>query len=134
VAGKYTDLDFSQIQKLLDSNIHEYRFSALVILTLKYKKGDFNLKKEIFEFYLSNTKNINNWDLVDLTCPLLVGNYLQDKDRKVLYDLANSSDLWKKRIAIISTFDFIKNRDFSDALKISEILVNDKHDLIQKAV
>ncbi|MDD4530536.1 MAG: DNA alkylation repair protein [Candidatus Gracilibacteria bacterium] len=134
LANKYLDLNFAEIQELLESNIHEYRLTAVIILTLKYKKADFNLKKEIFDFYISNTRNINNWDLVDVTCPCIVGNFLLDKDRKILYKLVKSSLLWDKRIAIISTFEFIKNNDFEDALKISEILITDKNDLIQKAV
>jgi 3-methyladenine DNA glycosylase AlkD len=84
--------------------------------------------------YLRNYNNINNWDLVDLSAPNVVGKYLIDKDRKILFDFAKSNNLWKKRIAILSTFWFIHERDFEDSLKISEILLNDKHDLIHKAV
>jgi 3-methyladenine DNA glycosylase AlkD len=91
-------------------------------------------KKELFDFYLRNTRNINNWDLVDVTAPRIVGEYLQDKDRNILYKLAKSDNLWEKRIAIISTLTFIKNNDFKDTLAISEILLHDKHDLIHKAV
>jgi len=119
------------IQKLLDSKIHEHRLVGLLILVDKYEKSN---NKEIVDFYLANTKNINNWDLVDLTAHKILGHYLLDKDRTLLYNLARSNDLWEKRISIISTFYFIKNNDFKDALKISEILLNDKHDLIHKAV
>jgi 3-methyladenine DNA glycosylase AlkD len=83
---------------------------------------------------LDNAEKINSWDLVDLSAPNIVGDFLIDKNRKVLYALANSENLWKKRISIISTFSFIKNNDFKDSLKIAEILIEDSHDLIHKAV
>ena len=133
IVKKY-DLKLEDIQDLLNSNIHEYRLSALFILIDKYKKSDDNRKKEIYEFYLKNTKKINNWDLVDLSSHKIVGDYLINKDRDILYRLANSENLWEKRISIISTFAFIKDKDFKDAIKISEILLKDKHDLIHKAV
>jgi len=131
IAEKYKELSLLDIQKLLDSKIHEHRLVGLLILVDKYEKSN---NKEIVDFYLANTKNINNWDLVDLTAHKILGHYLLDKDRTLLYNLARSNDLWEKRISIISTFYFIKNNDFKDALKISEILLNDKHDLIHKAV
>jgi len=129
IAKKY-NLNLNDIQKLLNSRIHEHRLVSLFILIDKYKKS--NEKKNIFNLYLKNTKNINNWDLVDLSAPNIVGNYLLDKPRKILYKLAKSKSLWKKRIAILATFEFIKNNEFKDAIKISELLLNDKHDLIHK--
>lgn len=132
IAKKYQDLGLNNIQKLLDSKFHEYRQVALIILTHKYKKAED--KKNIADFYLKNTKNINNWDLVDISAPKILGDYLLDKDRSVLYKLAKSKNLWEKRIAILSTYAFIKNGQFDDALKIAEILLNDQHDLIHKAV
>jgi len=130
LAKKYVGLSLDQIQELLDSKIHEYRMVALVILTLQYKKEP----KEIFDFYLKNTQRINNWDLVDVSSYKIVGDYLLDKDRMILYDLAKSSDLWAKRISIISTFRFIQENQFEDSIKIAEILLHDNHDLIHKAV
>jgi len=130
VAKKYQGLPLSDLQKLLNSNIHEYRFTALVLLTHKYNYD----KKNIFEFYLQNSKRINNWDLVDTSAPKIVGDYLLDKPRKILYQLAKSTNLWERRIAIIATMTFIKNQDFTDTLNIAEILLNDQHDLIHKAV
>ena len=103
-------------------------------MTLQYPRKDEKGKKQIYDFYLKNTKWINNWDLVDVTTPRIVGEYLLDRDRKVLYKLARSSDLWEKRIAILATFMFIRENDFQDTLKISKILLEDKHDLIHKAV
>ena len=132
IAIKYESLALKDIQLLLKSKIHEERLTALLILVNNYKKSE--NKSEIYDFYLKNTKNINSWDLVDLSAQVIIGTYLEDKDRSILYKLAKSSNLWERRIAIISTFHFIKNNDFSDALKIAEILLNDKHDLIHKAV
>ncbi|MBU0894425.1 MAG: DNA alkylation repair protein [Nanoarchaeota archaeon] len=134
IAKKYSGLNIAGIQKLLDSKIHEYRLVGLLILVNKFKHSDENGKGDIFNFYLKNTKNINNWDLVDLTSHKIVGEFLKDKKRDKLYELAESKDLWEKRISIISCFVYIKDHDFKDALRISEILLNDKHDLIHKAV
>jgi len=134
IAKKYSNLDLDSIKKLLESKIHEHRLTGLIILTCQFKKGDEKKQKEIFDFYLKNAKKINNWDLVDLSAPNILGKYLLDKKRDLLYSLAKSENLWEKRIAIISTFEFIKNNDFSDTILISEILLNDKHDLIHKAV
>ena len=131
IAKRYSHLSLDDLQNLLSSKIHEYRLVALMILIEKYKKED---KKEIINFYLRNTKNINNWDLVDLSSHKILGDYLLNKDKNLLYNLAKSNDLWEKRISIISTACFIKNNKFEDTLKISEILLNDKHDLIHKAV
>ena len=130
IAKEYRELDLSEVEKMLNSKIHEYRMTALRILLLKYKKD----RENIYNFYLKNTRNINNWDLVDVTCPHIVGNYLIDKNKGILYKLAKSENLWEKRIAIVSTFEFIRYKEFDDTLKIGEILLNDKHDLIHKAV
>ena len=127
IAKKY-DLSFEDIQKLLDSEIHEERLVGLLILMRNKNKDG------AFKFYLKNTKRINNWDLVDLTAHKIVGDFLLDKDKKVLYDLAQSENLWEKRIAIISTFAFIDKNQFDNSLAIAEILLNDSHDLIHKAV
>lgn len=134
VSKKFKDLSLNEIKEMLNSKIHEHRLTALFILVEQYKKADEGKKKEIFDFYLSNTKNINNWDLVDLSASKIVGNYLIDKDKSILYKLAKSDDLWEKRISIIATGALIWKNDFKDALKISEILLKDKHDLIHKAV
>ncbi|NMB57201.1 DNA alkylation repair protein [Candidatus Beckwithbacteria bacterium] len=134
IAKKYQKLSLKDIQQLLDSKIHEYRLIGLLILTYQYPKADEKQKEAIFNFYLQNTRNINNWDLVDLSTYKIVGQHLKDKDKKILYKLAKSPDLWKKRIAMISCYTFIKNKDFQDALEIAEILLFDKHDLIHKAV
>jgi 3-methyladenine DNA glycosylase AlkD len=134
LAKKYFDLNLDDLQELLKSKIHEERLCALIIMVLRTKKANEYIKKDLCDMYLRNYNNINNWDLVDLSAPNVVGKYLINKDRKVLFEFAKSGNLWKKRIAIISTFWFIRNNDFKDTLKISEILLNDKHDLIHKAV
>ena len=134
VAKRYIDLPLNDLQNLLSSKIHEHRLTALLILVSKYEKADNSGKDEIFSFYLKNTQNINNWDLVDLSAPKIVGDYLFNKDKSILFKLAKSNNLWERRIAILSTFKFIRNNDFEDALSISEILLHDEHDLIHKAV
>jgi len=132
-AKKYIGLPLIKLQELLNSKIHEHRMVGLFILVDKFKKSK-EEKGNIFNFYIKNTKNINNWDLVDLSAPNIVGEFLFDKKKDILYELAESKNLWEKRIAIISTMNFIKKGEYKDALRISEILLNDKHDLIHKAV
>jgi 3-methyladenine DNA glycosylase AlkD len=135
VAKKYFQVaDFSDIQKLLNSPVHEQRLTGLLILVLQFEKVDEKLRKFIYNFYLKNAKRINNWDLVDLTAPRIVGGYLLNKNRKILYKLAKSKNLWERRISVLATFMFIREKDFMDAIKIAEILLNDPHDLIHKAV
>ncbi|MEM2131084.1 MAG: DNA alkylation repair protein, partial [Candidatus Woesearchaeota archaeon] len=135
IAKKYKELSINDLQELLNSKFHEHRLIALLILIEKYNKLKKDIeKKQIIDFYLKNTKNINNWDLVDLSCHKILGDYLLDKDRTILYKLAKSSDLWEKRISIISTFAFINNKEYETTFKIAEILLNDRHDLIHKAV
>lgn len=136
VAKKYKNLSLDDLQQLISSKIHEERLTTLFILVGKYKRAqkDPNLKKEIVNFYLKNTKNINNWDLVDSSAHHIVGDYLLNKNKTILYKLAKSDNLWEKRIATISTFTFIRHNQFADSLEISKILLNDKHDLIHKAV
>lgn len=132
MVNKYGDLTFTEIQSLLNSKVHEERLIALLILVHQYQKLE--NKKEVVDFYLKNTKYINNWDLVDLSAPNILGDYFLDKDKKTLYQLARSKDWGERRISILSTFTFIRNNHYEDALKISEILLGDQHDLIHKAV
>lgn len=134
IAKKYSDITLKELHGLLSSPIHEHRLVALLILIIKYRKSDGKGKQEIFGFYLEHTKYINNWDLVDLSAGYILGEYLGDKDRSTLYKLAKSDNLWERRIAVMSTFAFIRNNRFEDTLRISEMLLNDPHDLIHKAV
>ena len=134
IVKKYWEMDLKDLESLLKTKIHEYRLGALLILVKKFETGDERLKKKIFNLYLKNTKYINNWDLVDLSAPNIVGNYLLDKDRGILYKLAKSKSLWERRISVLACFSFIRNQEAKDILKISQILLKDKHDLIHKAV
>jgi 3-methyladenine DNA glycosylase AlkD len=136
IAKKYFNLSLNELQELLNSKIHEHRFTALVILLNKYKKAKKNNleKRKIFEFYLKNTERINNWDLVDVSAPRIVGDFLLKENSDLLRDLAKSKNLWERRIAILSTATFIAKRNFGETLVISEMLMNDEHDLIHKAV
>lgn len=133
IALKYRDLPINEIQKILNNKYHECRLAALMILVHQYKHGDKNKKKEVFDFYFKNTKNINNWDLVDLSVYHIAGDYLLKNNRKILYKLTKSKNIWERRIAIVSTFAFIKNGEFLDTFKIAESLFNDTEDLIHKA-
>ncbi|MCL5970167.1 MAG: DNA alkylation repair protein [Patescibacteria group bacterium] len=135
ISKRYKDLSFVGIQTLLDSKIHEERTIALAILIDQFQKEKDKIKqKEIFDFYIKNTKNINNWDLVDVSAPKIVGPYLMDKPKDILFKLAKSKSIWERRIAMLSTLYYIKNGDYEISLKIAEMLVLDKEDLIQKAV
>ena len=133
IAKKYQNLSLSEIQELLASKYHEFRLCALLILVSVYKKADKVNRQKIVNFYLKNTKSINNWDLVDLSAHYILGDFLEDKDKSVLYKLAKSQNLWERRIAIIATFFFIRKDQFTDTFKIAQILLGDKHDLIHKA-
>lgn len=133
IARKHTDAALPDIGKLLNEPVHECRLTALLILVEKYSKSDDSSRKEIFDFYLSKTRRINNWDLVDLSAPKIVGHYLLDKDRSILHTLAASSSLWEQRIAVVSTYSFIRNSDYADTIKICESLLGHTHDLIHKA-
>jgi 3-methyladenine DNA glycosylase AlkD len=134
IATKYKTLPYSDIAKLLKSKFHEERLIALLVLVYNFKKANDKEQEKIYNFYLKNTKYINNWDLVDLSADKIVGVYLENKPKEILTDLARSESLWERRISMIATFHFIKNNKFEYALKIAGLLINDKHDLIQKAV
>ncbi len=132
VAKKYGNLELKKVVKLLYSKIHEERLTALLIMVDKFRSG--NNKKKIYNLYLKNTKHINSWDLVDLSADKIVGVYLLDKPKLILYKLARSKSIWERRVGIMATFNFIKNNKFKETLKIAKILLNDEHDLIHKAV
>lgn len=134
VAREFKSLPLSEVECLLHSEIHEERLLALVILVGQFEQGDDAARKTIYRFYLANTKHINNWDLVDLSAPQIVGGYLEHRSRKPLDGLAKSASLWERRISILATHWFIRHGDFADTLKIAEKLLPDKEDLIHKAV
>ena len=127
---KYKDLSLSDITELLHSEYHEERLIALLLLVHNFSKDP----QKIYDLYLKATKYINNWDLVDLTAPRIVGEYLLDKPVDILFKLAKSKSLWERRIAILATFAFIYKGEPKPTLKIAEMLLHDKEDLIHKAV
>lgn len=133
VVGPYKNLPLSEVTKLLQSKYHECRFAALVILVNKFEVADEAERETIYNFYLNHTEYINNWDFVDLSSHKIVGAWLLDKDRTMLYDLAKSSWLWDQRIAIVATWAFIRNNEFDDTLSLSEYFMTHPHHLINKA-
>jgi 3-methyladenine DNA glycosylase AlkD len=130
IVKKNKDISIADVLVLLHSRIHEERFIALLIFIDKFSKES----EKIFNLYLKNLRWINNWDLVDISAYRIIGEYLFDKEKTVLYNLARSNNLWERRIAIMSTFYFIRKNPFEDTINIAEILLHDKHDLIHKAV
>ena len=130
VAKNHNDVSWEVLEALLESEWHECRLCALVILVNRFKKQP----DETLSFYLDHTKGVNNWDLVDLSAPYILGAYLVDKsDREILYVLSASKNMWEQRIAIVSTLMLIRNGQFADTMKLAEGFLNIKHDLMQKA-
>ena len=134
IVKQYLDTPLDQLEILLHNPVHELRMSALLCMVEQFKKADANRREAIYHTYLSNTAYINNWDLVDLSAPGIVGEYLKDKSRDDLYRLADGVLLWEQRIAVVSTYTLIKNGDFTDILALSERLLHHPHDLMRKAV
>ncbi len=134
LAKKYNICTLEELETLLQSKIHEERLIVLLILVEQFDIASDPMKKQIYDFYLKNTFYINNWDLVDLSADKIVGSYLLDKPKNILVELATSENIWRRRIAMLATYNFIKNKSYTDALNIAKILLHDKHDLIQKAV
>lgn len=133
-AKRFKDAPLVEVQSLLKSPFHEERLCALLLLAQKFSQSNPAHQKAIYELYLNNTRYINNWDLVDLSAYWIVGAWLMDKDRRTLYTLAHSKSVWERRIAIIATFHFIKDRQFADTLAIAALLLTDREDLMHKAV
>ncbi len=134
VVKNHRDTSKKDVKKLLGSPYHEERLAALLILVEQYRRGNESRKKAIFDLYMANTCCINSWDLVDLTAPHIVGEYLFERDRSVLSILAKSASIWERRIAILSTHYFIRKGESRETLRIAEMLLHDSHDLIHKAV
>ena len=135
ICRDFFELSIDQIEIMLGSPIHEHRLAGLIIMSnqAKSKKFPTSHKELLYELYLRRTDRINNWDLVDTSCRYVVGGYLMDKPRDILYQLAESNDLWERRIAIVSTWEFIRHGDLDDTFRLSKVLKNDKQDLIHKA-
>jgi len=134
LATEYSVVSLKDVKTMLGSKYHEERLLSLFIMVDQFSKGDQKKKKSIYELYLKNTRFINNWDLVDSSAHRIVGPYLMDESKALLYELAQSVLMWERRIAIMSTFHYIKNDTFTDTLKIARMLLSDKEDLIHKAV
>ena len=134
IAKLHKDISIEEIRELIQSEWHEVRLCALIIMVEKSKKKDEVLRKELFNLYLSQTKRINNWDLVDLSCRFIIGEYLLDKSRDILYQLAQSSLLWDNRIAIVSTYAFIRKGQLEDTYALSDLMMQHPHDLMHKAI
>ena len=135
IALKYKNIPLTEVGLLIKNKVHEVRLIALFILMFKYKNGSPEEKEKIVTFYLKNTKYINNWDLVDLPCCHILGDYLwTKKDKKILTKLANSKNLWEQRIAMVSTLFFIKQGDMKWTIKLAKKFLNHDHDLMHKAV
>ncbi len=134
IAKQYFDTPLDELSTLLHSPIHEIRLASLLCMIEQFNKGDTPLRAKIYHCYLANTAHINNWDLVDLSAPQIVGGYLEYLDHAPLYRLANSSCLWEQRIAIVSTLRWIRKGKFDDTLRIADLLLQHNHDLIRKAV
>ena len=135
LAKEFIEMPPNEIEKLLESPIHEVRAGALSIMDkqARSKKTPESHRKELFDLYMRCTARINNWDLVDVSCPYVVGGYLRDKPRDILYTLARSRNMWERRTAIVSTNYFIREGDVDDTFRIAEMLLNDDQDLIHKA-
>lgn len=136
IASKYTEIDLKDLEKVIQNKVHEIRLIALIILNTKYKKAKTEKEREtLVKFYLKNISYINNWDLVDISSYNILGAYLKNKgDRSILIKLSKSGKLWSERIAIVSTFAFIKNNDLDLIFYFGEYFLNHKHDLIHKAL
>lgn len=135
IAGKFRGCDFDTLESLICSPYHEQRLTALLMLECRFKDNkDFVSRSRCIDFYTSHTACINNWDLVDLSCYKILGEWLADKDRGMLYEWAESGDLWRQRIAMVTCMYFVRHGDFREVLAISDLLLHHSHDLIQKAV
>ena len=131
---EYPDLEDSQALEMLTSPWHEERLLALLFLVRSYRRGDTSVRAKLHRAYIANTRYINNWDLVDASAHYIVGQHLEARNIRLLERLARSDDIWERRIAIVSTFHFIRLGEFRPTLKIAGLLVDDSHDLIHKAV
>jgi 3-methyladenine DNA glycosylase AlkD len=134
LAREFRTLPLSATVELLQSPIHEERLLALLILTDAYERAGESGRTAVYRLYLKNLSHVNNWDLVDVSAPRIVGRHLEKRPRKILFRMARSKNLWRRRVAVLATFHFIRLGDFADALRLAELLLDDEHDLMHKAV
>ncbi len=133
IARQFQDISLPVTSKLLYSPYHETRMMALIVLVNRFRQGDFEIRQAVYAHYMHHTRQINSWDLVDVSAPAIAGGYLFDKNRRPLYALAGSENLWERRIAIVSTAYFIRYQDLADTIGIAKTLLDDREDLIHKA-
>jgi 3-methyladenine DNA glycosylase AlkD len=131
---QFRNAPLGEVDRLLRSPVHEARLLALLLMVQAFRRGDDRLRLQVYRLYLSRTRFVNNWDLVDSSAPHIVGAWLADRSRKPLFALARSRSVWKRRIAILSTQHFIRQGDLGTTFAIADILLDDRHDLIHKAV
>ncbi|MCK5241763.1 DNA alkylation repair protein [bacterium] len=131
---QHLHLSLPETELLIQSKIHEERLLGLLLLVAWFQNGDAQTQKQIFECYVRNLATINNWDLIDLTTDRIIGEYLHQRNKKPIYTWVKSKNLWKRRVAMLATYNYIKKGEFIDALKIADQLLHDKEDLIQKSV
>lgn len=136
VCKKFKNLSLIEIEELLGSHVHEYRVAAVILLANQFAGASNDTQKDIFDTYVKNVYSgrINNWDIVDISAEFIMGEYLKDKPRDILFELAKSDSIWQRRVAILSAFQFVKAGDATTTLALAEVLFHDSHDLIQKAV
>jgi 3-methyladenine DNA glycosylase AlkD len=135
VARRYFELaDLDDVEKLLGDGFHEVRLTAVIMLVEKFLKAGEKDKEKIFRFYLAHTDRMNNWDIVDVSAPKIIGRWLLGRDKKIIYKLARSKNIWERRMAIVSTLTSVSEGELNDAFSIAEILLGDEEDLIRKAV
>jgi len=134
LVAQYRDSDLTEIGKLLESRFHEARLLALLILVSRFQRGDARTQRDVYALYRSHLRWINNWDLVDGSAEHIVGRHLLNRSRRPLYQLARSPNVWRRRIAIMATFHFIRQDEFRETLDLADVLLDDEHDLIHKAV
>lgn len=136
VCAQFYGLPLSEVKRLLASKVHEHRLAAVILLTNAYQKGSDAMRQSVYECYLQAVYDgrINNWDIVDTSAEFIIGEYLRDKPKRLLERLADSTDIWQRRVAVLSTFAYIKTGDGELTLRLAKKLLHDPHDLIQKAV
>lgn len=133
LAKQFRELPLTEVAKLLASRVHEHRLTGLLILTYAYARADQAGRKSVFDFFVRHRRSVNNWDLVDVATPSIMGDYLLDKPKTILYRWAKSKNMWERRMALLATFSSIRTGDFHDAFRIVRLLLDDPHDLIHKA-
>ncbi len=133
VARRHRDASLDELDALLGSEVHEHRLTALIVLTLRFERGDADQRERLARFYLERRDRVNNWDLVDTSAPTLLADRVRERPRELLDPLLDSASVWDRRIAVLATFSLIRVGEFAETLRCCERLLDDRHDLIHKA-